>query len=53
MNSIIFGAELFKQLYQGRISKEAALEKIKNLTSSLRDEERAYLLKRVQDLVTR
>ena len=51
MNCVIFGAELFKQLSQGQIKKEDAMARVKNLSSSLTDEETAYLLKRIQDLV--
>jgi len=52
MNCVIFGAELFKALSQGQLSKEEALERIKNLSSELGIEEAPYLLKRIQDLVT-
>jgi len=51
MNCVIFGAELFRSLYRGQISKDDAIAKIKNLSSELTDEEATYLLKRVQDLV--
>lgn len=51
MNCVIFGAELFKSLSQGQISKDDAIAKIKNLSSELTVPEAAYLLKRVQDLV--
>jgi len=53
MNCVIFGAELFKSLYQGQISKEDAIAKIKTLSSELTDDEVTYLLKRVQDLVVK
>lgn len=52
MNCVIFGAALFKKFSQGQITKEDAIAEIKNLTSSLGIDERAYLLKRIQDLVT-
>lgn len=51
MNCVIFGAELFKLLSQGQITKEEAIAKIKNLSSELTDEKASYLLKRVNDLV--
>ena len=52
MNCVLFGAELFKQLAQGQLSKEKAIEKIRGLTSELTETEIVYLLRRVQDLVT-
>jgi hypothetical protein len=53
MNCVIFGAELFKLLYEGSITKVDAIAKVKNLSSELTDEEAGYLLKRIQDLVTK
>jgi len=52
MNCVIFGAELFKSLLRGQISKDDAIAKIRNLTSELTDIEVSYLLERVQDMVT-
>lgn len=52
MNCVLFGAELFKQLYRGQLTKEDAITKTKDLSSELTDEEAAYLVKRVQDKVT-
>ena len=46
MNCVIFGANLFKSLYRGQISKDAAIAKIKNLSSELTDGETTYLLKK-------
>ena len=51
MNCVIFGAELFRSLYHGQISKDDAIAKIQNLSSGFTDEEETYLLRRVQDLV--
>ena len=51
MNCVIFGAELFKLLYQGKISKADAIAKVQNLTPELSGMEAGYLLKRIQDLV--
>ena len=51
MNCVIFGAELFKLLSTGQITKEEAIAKIKNLSSELTDELASYLLKRVNDLI--
>ncbi|MBA7639999.1 hypothetical protein ES703_47660 [subsurface metagenome] len=52
MNCVLFGAELFKRLSQGQLSKREAIAKIVNLTSELTDDERVYLLRRIQDLIT-
>lgn len=52
MNCVIFGADLFKQLYRGQLTKEEAIAKIRSLTSELRDTEVDYLLHRVQELIT-
>lgn len=51
MNAVIFGAGLYKKLYQGEISKENAISEIKNLSSELSDVEAPYLLKRVMDKI--
>ena len=51
MNFVLFGAQLYKDLYQGQLAKDAAVAQIKNLSSALTDTEAAYLLKRVQDLI--
>ena len=50
MNYILFGAELFKQLYLFEIKEEDAIDKIKNLSSALSDKEATYLLERIQAL---
>lgn len=51
MNCVIFGAELFKLLSTGQISKTDAIARIKKLTSEINDETAIYLLKRVNELV--
>ncbi len=51
MACVLSGAELFKKLSQGQISKEDAIAEIKNLSSEMTDESAAYLLQRLNELV--
>ena len=51
MNCVLFGAEIFKKLSQGQITKEQASVEIKNLSSELDDIHVGYLLGRLDDLV--
>ncbi len=51
MNCVLFGAETFKRLSRGEISKVEALEGIKELSSEITDEVAAYLLVRINDII--
>lgn len=51
LNCAIFGAELFKKINKRTLTRQAALDEVKNLSSSLTDEEASYLVLRITDLI--
>ncbi|MBA7526234.1 hypothetical protein ES705_18395 [subsurface metagenome] len=51
-NCILFGAELFNQLHHGRIKEEEAIDKIKNLSFALNDDEAKHLLEGLRAIGT-
>lgn len=50
MNSVLFGAGLFRSLSRGELNKDDAVEKIKGLSSDLNEQAARYLLERILEM---